>query len=402
MYAVLTLNPTQLYTHPQIFEWAERADRNALPGTSERGITDAMLGCIKFQKGDTHSGHILLHRAFDLARSLGDQMVSTWATVGIIFFERAPQHARERVQMAEEFLASIHAGTKNILSHFGLQWAVDAFLFSGQRQRAEEVLGEIQALAIRTKTLSLEIISAGFNEYPAVMDGRLDDVMNMVESTRSRGKEAGLAELANLYSAFAGIRARLYSGTSMETLEDEAGVFGVAFEPVLCMVLAHLGRQKEASGILEKYVVNRPGVGTLEDETGAGDDILFLEASVLVGHHKAAELLMNRLKDSEVCTPGCMQPTCATRHLGGAATLLGKYEEARKFYQEAIKVCTEMPFRPELALTRLQLAELLLEHYPDEKKEALEHLDFAIKEFREMKMQPSLERALRHKDILKA
>ena len=51
----------------------------------------------------------------------------------------------------------------------------------------------------------------------------------------------------------------------------------------------------------------------------------------------------------------------------------------------------EMPFRPELALTRLQLAELLLEHYPNEKKEAIEHLDFCIKEFRDMKMQPSLE-----------
>ena len=61
-----------------------------------------------------------------------------------------------------------------------------------------------------------------------------------------------------------------------------------------------------------------------------------------------------------------------------------------------------MPFRPELALSKLQLAELLFEHYPDEKKEALEHIDFAIKEFREMKMQPSLERVLRHKDILKA
>jgi uncharacterized protein (DUF924 family) len=44
----------------------------------------------------------------------------------------------------------------------------------------------------------------------------------------------------------------------------------------------------------------------------------------------------------------------------------------------------------------------LLEWYPEEKKEALEHPDFTIKEFREMKMQPSLERALRHKDILKA
>jgi hypothetical protein len=37
-----------------------------------------------------------------------------------------------------------------------------------------------------------------------------------------------------------------------------------------------------------------------------------------------------------------------------------------------------MRFRPEIALTRLQSAELLLEHYPDEKADALERLDFAI------------------------
>jgi hypothetical protein len=55
-----------------------------------------------------------------------------------------------------------------------------------------------------------------------------------------------------------------------------------------------------------------------------------------------------------------------------------------------------------LKLVRLRLAELLLERYPDEKKEALEHLDFAIKEFQGMKMQPSLERALRHKEIQNA
>ena len=48
------------------------------------------------------------------------------------------------------------------------------------------------------------------------------------------------------------------------------------------------------------------------------------------------------------------------------------------------------------------IIELLLEHYPRERAEALEHLDFTIGEFRGMKMQPSMERALRHKDILKA
>jgi len=81
---------------------------------------------------------------------------------------------------------------------------------------------------------------------------------------------------------------------------------------------------------------------------------------------------------------------------------MGRLDEARKYYQEAINTCTEMKFCPELALTCLRLGGLLLEHYSTEKKEALEHLDCAIGEFREVKMQPSLERALRHKDILMA
>ena len=33
---------------------------------------------------------------------------------------------------------------------------------------------------------------------------------------------------------------------------------------------------------------------------------------------------------------------------------------------------------------------------------AIEHLDFAVREFREMKMQSSLEQALRHRELLKA
>jgi tetratricopeptide (TPR) repeat protein len=154
--------------------------------------------------------------------------------------------------------------------------------------------------------------------------------------------------------------------------------------------------------MLERLVVARPGIGSVEDETPVSQDITSLEAAVLAGHRPAAELLLRRLAGGKSQTSGLWHTTCAGRHLGGAAALLGRYEEARKHYQEAIKGCTEIRFRPELALTRLQLAELLLEHYPKERAEALEHLDFAIAEFQDMKMQPSLERALRHKEILKA
>ena len=82
--------------------------------------------------------------------------------------------------------------------------------------------------------------------------------------------------------------------------------------------------------------------------------------------------------------------------------LLGKPEEARAYYEQALEAAGKIRFRPELALTHLQLAELLLEHYPEEQAAAQQHLDFAINEFRAMKMQPALERALRHKGLLKA
>ena len=82
--------------------------------------------------------------------------------------------------------------------------------------------------------------------------------------------------------------------------------------------------------------------------------------------------------------------------------MLGEPQKARAYYQQALEVAGKIGFRPELALPHPQLAELLLEQYPDERPEAMEHLEFSICEFRNMKMQPSLERALRHREILRA
>jgi tetratricopeptide (TPR) repeat protein len=169
-------------------------------------------------------------------------------------------------------------------------------------------------------------------------------------------------------------------------------------------ILDILGHHSETSTLVDHYLAVFGDTEPVNYTASYwfGIDIHFLEAAVMVGHKRAIEFLMKRCIKYSTLTTGFFYPTCIPRHPGAASALLGKYDEAREYYREAIKVCTEMRFRPALALACLQLAELLLEHYPDEKKEALERLDFAIKEFREMKMQPSLERALWHKDILKA
>jgi len=85
-----------------------------------------------------------------------------------------------------------------------------------------------------------------------------------------------------------------------------------------------------------------------------------------------------------------------------SVALLGRPEEARAYCEEAIGMTTVLRCRPEIALTRLELAELLRTHYPDEKAVALGHLDFAVGELREMKMQQALERALKQREALKA
>jgi transcriptional regulator with XRE-family HTH domain len=48
------------------------------------------------------------------------------------------------------------------------------------------------------------------------------------------------------------------------------------------------------------------------------------------------------------------------RLLGEGAVLLGRPAQARDFYAQAIGICEKVRFRPELALTHLDLAELLL------------------------------------------
>ena len=99
---------------------------------------------------------------------------------------------------------------------------------------------------------------------------------------------------------------------------------------------------------------------------------------------------------------GILGPQCISRILGDCARILREPRKARAEYEEALGICELMSLRPEKALTVLGLAEVLLDHYPEERDDAIEHLDFAIAEFQDMKMQPALERALRHRGLLKA
>jgi tetratricopeptide (TPR) repeat protein len=381
------------------FKWAEKLDRYARPGTIERAYVDFVQAEQKISTGDVKTADRLWNEALELARSSGTPDDYWIITLSILSNSNVPQFTAKRTQLAEELWAAPHHGLK-LVSYTVLYNVANVFLALGQRKRAEEVTTELRKHATRSGFWAFEISVDSQEGCYLLMDGKFTEAREKAERVRSRAEVVGNPGFGLLFWAVIENRARIYPGLVDDNLLNAHRIPGPVGQ--LCLLLTHVGKNDEALKLLDKYVVNRPGIGSYEDWTFTFNDAGFLEAAVLLGHRRAAELLLNRFKNSGLVTNGFWHPTCIPRHLGGATALLERYDEARQYYQEAIKVCTEMPFRPELALTRLQLAELLLEHYPAEKKEALEHLDFAIKEFREMKMQPSLERALRHKDILKA
>jgi DNA-binding CsgD family transcriptional regulator len=153
------------------------------------------------------------------------------------------------------------------------------------------------------------------------------------------------------------------------------------------LLLASLGRCAEAAEAMARL-----GDVATDESRGAHIVTMVLEASVLCRDHPVAEALVRRLApfagklSSAIVSYG--------RLLGEAATMLGRPDEARSFYLQGLAICEQVRFRPELALIRLDLAELLLASFPDDRDTAFTYLGDAIQELDAMRMQPGLDRAL--------
>jgi len=288
-------------------------------------------------------------------------------------------------------------------------------LVSGNRERAERNWREVKELAQRTGDPQFTLTGLGTDIHLSLLEGELEQGIHIGAQLLERGEALGSPLWAFQFSYENCLRLRLLIGRANEALDTidkghrEFGIDptavtlrggNVAASRALC--LAHWAHYGEAQELLERFI-ERLRI----DETPINGTttllVNFLETAVLVRHRESASLLANRLAAvSHLLGPPPQSLVCIARLLGGAAKLLGHLDEARGYYAQALEVCEKVRFRPEIALIRLELAELLLEHYPDERDAAIEHLDFAIGELREMKMQPSLERALRHSGLLKA
>ncbi len=228
--------------------------------------------------------------------------------------------------------------------------------------------------------------------------------------------ELGISAQGQLFAQHLSFRPLLYLGKGEETLADlpeaerlaGAHVFSSIIRfgwSTLC--LAHMGRLAEAQAQLREYLT-QPTLSPEEDETPLNILATLLEITVLVEDREATPVLAKRLTGTVAFSNSQLLFANVGRNLGRVAALLGDWTEARANYELALDWATKIRFLPEIALTRFELAQMLLSEAQDAsgspsaaalRSEAQAHLDFAIGEFQAMKMQPALEQALRHKDL---
>jgi DNA-binding CsgD family transcriptional regulator len=369
-------------------EWATRADRSAVEGTADRVYADVYLGLSYHTTHGPIAAHPLLRRAVVQARDLDDSQAFFLAAAHGLGRLNALQDREVQQQLADEFLSRAHERTRSVHVGLGLRFAVDVLLERGDRVGAEQLWRELRELAERTRDRMLAVMVLEVEELLAVVDGRLEEALATFAAHEASTDEfrGGVGTPGN-YRLWA--RVLIWLGRGDESLirtEDPAR--GIQATRAMC--LAHLGRHAEARAIREQF----GDVGSDQDESSTGVVAHLLEAAILGGDRETAQALARRL--APLAQFPCSKGGAASfaRLLGGAAVLLGERAQAQAYYEQALEVCTKIGFRPEIALTHLQLAELLLGDGAGTSAEALTHLDFAIEELHAMGMQPALERAL--------
>ena len=387
---------------PTYARWAERADEWAPAGTAHRAQADIYRARVLIAQEDWEGAWPMLQGALAMAREVGDVEALFTAAVLLVTPPHLPEFQEAKLSLVEEFTTRSRTGASATTVGRLLIAAHIVFLEWGSRSRAEGVLRQLEELAERTREPLASLQASVCRMRMRVIDGQLDEAVASSLAFQEKSAAAGSSVMgALLWSSYA-FRARLLTGAAADALAgvglyvDAAGVESSAFEiSQRALALAHLGRYSEVSG--EVQGLNTRDSSSLPDARRLSASVAFflLEAAVVGGDAAAAAALVARLAPLASLATSFTNWACPSRLLGGAALLLGEPTKARAFYETGLAAVASICFRPEVALTRLEIAELLLDHYPDERDEAERHLDFAIGEFQQMKMAPSLDEAMR-------
>jgi DNA-binding CsgD family transcriptional regulator len=374
--------------------WVDRLERHAAPGTVARVYAGVYRSNTLRADGRLRDALSSCRAALDLAGKLDDMRSFLRAAHQLLGMNAPPASSGEQLALARAISALPLEG----LSPRGYAGPLDfgglRLLEWGERDGAERLWAKTAPVGERPDAPGPRLTRYRNLILLCILDGRLEDAVTLMHQFLACSRDTGFI-VTGLEFALEASRALLYLGRAEGALAN-LRVFAEAAEqpesghPAAAALLAHAGRDHDARRVLADSLRRLDLV-----EATTPQLCLLLEAGVLLADRNAVAALVEPLRSVSRMLALQQAVVCIARLLGDASVVLGRHGEAIDFYVEALSVCERARFRPEMALARLGLADLLLRHFPSERATADEHLDLALAELTSMGMAHWLRRALR-------
>jgi DNA-binding CsgD family transcriptional regulator/tetratricopeptide (TPR) repeat protein len=382
---------------PEYLEWAERADRYA-DEPVDRAHANLALSHALYSRGRFTEARALRWRAVPLVREAGDPETLFKSAFALMNFPE-PRHWPERLQLARESIEWPRERVSGRALSLALWSAGSIHLAEGDRARAMDLWSQVEETSGRTHTVTAMLFVPQRDAILAIIDGRLEEALALLERLVARADELGAPSRGREFNLILLLPVAIYLGRQEEWLSayDDAARMGMPpetagaiFRRAIC--LAQIGRMEQARSLAWRLLDQEPGTQG-EDDRDLHRLTAALHAAITLEHSEAARALAARLACVAHLAIGDWFHMSMARLLGEAAVLNGERATARSYFAQALASAAKIGFRPEIALSNLHIAEQLLEDV--DHSGALQHLDVAMTELRDMHMRPALERAQR-------
>jgi class 3 adenylate cyclase len=367
--------------------WLRRAEQHTKPGTSDRLWVDVWLQYVQGYLGYPGRTWEVRKRNVERAKEANDDALLCPALYAVLASGTPAQWA-EQVAYAKTYSDYAWQGVATEDQAVFDVYAAYKLLDAGDRAGWERLHERIRSLAERTRDPFVRFWTLYYEHERLHISGQLDSDLLLQERILSETTQAGMRVFGLSTAVRIGARTRIYLGKAADTLRlidelyEASGQTRNPHDPGAVLCLAHLGRDADVRRSLEWLLSAEGAIG----DRDIVSVVQFLEASVLVGHRESAKALLDLLAPAADAATCRVALTCAARHLAAAAAMLGDCERALRWTEHAVKVSRKIGNRPEIALARLQRAQLI------GREAAAVDMRIALEDFRAMKMTPSVER----------
>jgi tetratricopeptide (TPR) repeat protein len=306
-------------------------------------------------------------QALAMARRLGDPDLIAYALLGVFYTLMGPEHAEPRLAIATEMLELATAANNTLVLFEGRWWRAYCLLELGDTAAVDAEFAEFERWVEETKQPFYLSIVAMFLAMRALMTGRFEDSEQLAQQAFAIGQQIQSETAAGLFGLqmFALRREQGH----LKELEPIVRIFlqqhsaAAAWRPGLAVIYSELDLRADAAREFE-ILAQHDFADLPRDAVWMGTMTYLVDVCTFLRDRARADTLYRILSPfagrNVVVSNSAACYGAVSRYLGALATVLERWDDAVRHFEDALAMNSRMGARPWLAHTQEHYAAMLL------------------------------------------